>query len=265
MRILTFLCLFFFVTGSLLATHNRAGEIIVRASGDCTDINDQLRVCATIITYTETDQTEVDRDSLIISWGDGTTETIARVSEEPGIAPGIKRNRYVLCHQYTGFGRYKISFSDMNRVAQVLNIDGGSSVNIPFSVSTVYNLTNPLLNGCNSSPELTQIPIENACIGSVWTHNPGAFDVDGDSLAFEFTTPERAADVPIANYVLPNLHGGQTGSLTINPETGQITWDSPAIAGEYNLAFMVKSFRNGIPLDTLVRDMQIFVNECSND
>ncbi|MEO0732466.1 MAG: gliding motility-associated C-terminal domain-containing protein [Bacteroidota bacterium] len=264
MRIFSLLC-FLFISASLLATHNRAGEIIVRTAGDCTDLNDQLSICATIITYTETDQTEVDRDSLLISWGDGSTDVIPRVREFPGIRPGIKKNEYVLCHRYTGFGRYTISFSDMNRVAQVLNIDGGSSVNIPFSVSTVYNLTNPLLNGCNNTPELTQIPIENACIGSVWTHNPGAFDVDGDSLAFDFTVPERAAGVPIANYVLPNLHGGQTGSLSIDPRTGQITWDSPAIAGEYNLAFRVKSFRNGIPLDTLVRDMQIFVTECSND
>jgi len=264
MRLVTLL-LFLCCSASLLATHNRAGEIIVRASGDCTDINDQLSICATIITYTETDDTEVDRDSLIINWGDGTTQTIARTRETFGIAPGVKRNEYTMCHRYTGFGRYTLSFSDMNRVAQVLNIDSGSSVNIPFSVSTVYNLTNPLLNGCNSSPELTQSPIENACIGSIWTHNPGAFDVDGDSLAFEFTTPQRAPGVEIANYVLPHLHGGQTGDLDIDPQTGQITWNAPAIPGEYNLAFLIKSFRNGIPLDTVVRDMQIFVTSCSND
>ncbi len=249
---------------TLLATHNRAGEIIVRSAGDCGDINNQLRACATIITYTETIQTEVDRDSLVISWGDGSTETIARTLEV-NLGDGIKRNEYEMCHRYSGFGRYFISFQDQNRVAQVLNIDGGSSVNIPFSVYTVYTLSNPLLNGCNSTPELTQTPIENACIGSVWTHNPGAFDVDGDSLAFEFTVPQRAPQVPIRNYVLPNQFGGSTGSLTINAETGQITWDAPAVSGEYNLAFFIKSFRNGIPLDTVVRDMQIFVEECAND
>lgn len=264
MRLFSFLFIFCCSTLSLLATHNRAGEIIVRAAGDCTDINDQLRVCATIITYTETQQTEVDRDSLEISWGDGTIQVIARTLEQ-NVAPGIKRNEYTFCHRYTGFGRYFISFQDMNRVAGIRNIVNAESVNIPFSVHTTYNLTNPLLNGCNSSPELTQIPIENACIGSVWTHNPGAFDVDGDSLAFEFTTPERAARVPISNYVLPNAVGGGVDALSINATTGQITWDAPAVSGEYNLAFLIKSFRNGIPLDTVVRDMQIFVTECNND
>ncbi len=245
----------------LLATHNRAGEIIVRADGDCSDINNQLRACATIVTYTEVEQTDVDREELLISWGDGTTDTIRR-DREILLGNGIKRNEYTLCHRFPGFGRYFISFQDQNRVANIVNIDGGGSVNIPFSVYTVYTLANPILNGCNSSPELTQSPIENACIGSVWTHNPGAFDVDGDSLAFEFTTPQRAPGVPIANYSPVNAG---TGALSINEETGQITWDAPAIAGEYTLAFLVKSFRNGIPLDTLVRDMQIFVAECAND
>ncbi|OAV46260.1 gliding motility-associated C-terminal domain-containing protein [Lewinella sp. 4G2] len=247
------------------ATHNRAGEIIVRKAGDCGSINDQLRIEATIITYTETIQTEVDRDSLIISWGIGQpSETIARTARI-SLGNGIQRNEYTQTHTYSGPGTYFISFQDQNRVANVLNIDGGSSVNIPFSVYTVYTLINPLFGGCNSSPEMTQIPIENACSGSVWTHNPGAFDVDGDSLAFEFTIPQRAPNIPIADYVLPNRFGGTTGSLTIDEESGQITWNTPVTPGEYNLAFLIKSFRNGLPLDTVVRDMQIFVEECSND
>ncbi len=236
----------------------------MEAAGDCGNLNDQLRACATIITYTETRQTEVDRDSLLINWGDGTSEMIGRTFIRSEVAPGIQRNEYRMCHRYSGFGRYVLSFQDVNRVRNVRNI-GAQSVNIPFSVFTSYSLVNPILNGCNSSPQLSQDPIDNACIGSVWTHNPGAFDVDGDSLAFEFTTPTFAPRAPIPSYVLPNMINGATGSLQIDPRTGQITWDSPGIPGEYNLAFMVKSFRNGIALDTLVRDMQVFVDDCSND
>ncbi|MGB3801908.1 MAG: gliding motility-associated C-terminal domain-containing protein [Lewinella sp.] len=248
----------------LSATHNRAGEIIVETFGDCGSVNDQLRVCATIITYTETEQTEVDRDSLELIWGDGTIEMISRTRIISNVAPGIQRNEYRMCHRYPGFGRYVLSFQDVNRVAAVRNI-GSRSVNIPFSVFTSYSLVNPILNGCNTSPQLSQEPIDNACIGSVWTHNPGAFDVDGDSLAFEFTTPTFAPRAEIPSYRLPNEIDGATGSLEIDPRTGQITWDAPGIPGEYNLAFMVKSFRNGIPLDTLVRDMQVFVDDCAND
>ena len=262
-----FLTLFVFLFGLplvLTATHNRAGEIIVRSSGDCSDLNSQLTACATIITYTETFDTDVDRDSLTIFWGDGSTQRIGRTLIQD-LGEGIQKNEYTMCHRYSGFGRYFISFEDMNRVAAVVNIDNGGSVNIPFSVSTSYVLTNPILNGCNSSPEMTQIPIEAACVGSTWTHNPGAFDVDGDSLAFQFTVPQRAPRVPIANFVQPNLATQGNASLFINETTGQITWETPLVAGEYTLAFLVKSFRNGIPLDTVIRDMQIIVEECNNE
>ncbi|THH42031.1 gliding motility-associated C-terminal domain-containing protein [Neolewinella litorea] len=262
MRLRLLLALLVLLPALVTATHNRAGEIIVRAAGDCSNPGDQLRACATIITYTETAQTEVDRDSLDLNWGDGITERIGRTSITP-VAPGIQRNEYTFCHRYPAFGRYVLSFQDVNRVRNVRNIPG--SVNIPFSVFTSFALVNPIVNGCNTTPQLSQDPIDNACIGSVWTHNPGAFDVDGDSLAFEFTVPTFAPRAPIANYVLPNAVSGSSGSLQIDPQTGQITWDTPTIPGEYNLAFMVKSYRNGIPLDTLVRDMQIFVDDCSND
>ncbi|NJB84768.1 gliding motility-associated-like protein [Lewinella marina] len=262
MRLRLLLAFLALLPAVMTATHNRAGEIIVRAAGDCANPGDQLRACATIVTYTETAQTEVDRDSLDLNWGDGTTERIGRTSITP-VAPGIQRNEYTFCHRYPAFGRYVLSFQDVNRVRNVRNIPG--SVNIPFSVFTSFALVNPIVNGCNTSPELSQDPIDNACIGSVWTHNPGAFDIDGDSLAFEFTVPTFAPRAPINNYVLPNAVSGSSGSLRIDPQTGQITWDTPTIPGEYNLAFMVKSFRNGIPLDTLVRDMQIFVDDCSNE
>ena len=243
----------------VFATHNRAGEIIVSVD-DCA--GDPNTACATIITYTETAQTDVDRDSLLLNWGDGTSEMIGRTSITP-VAPGIQRNEYTMCHRYSGAARYVLSFQDVNRVRNVRNIPG--SVNISFSVFTSFTLLNPSIDGCNSSPELSQDPIDNACIGSVWTHNPGAFDLDGDSLAFEFTTPSFAPRAPIANYSLPNEADGANSSLEIDPRTGQITWDSPSAPGEYNIAFLVKSFRNGIALDTLVRDMQVFVDDCSND
>ena len=264
MRLRILLVFLAFLPVVLAATHNRAGEIIVEFAGDCGNPNQQLTVCATIITYTETEQTDVDRDSLLLNWGDLSSEMIGRTRIVSNVAPGIQRNEYRMCHQYPGFGRYVLSFQDVNRVRNIKNITA-QSVNIPFSVFTSFSLVNPILNGCNSSPQLSQEPIDNACIGSVWTHNPGAFDVDGDSLAFEFTTPTFAPRAEIPSYVLPNQINGATGSLEIDPRTGQITWDAPGIAGEYNLAFMVKSFRNGIPLDTLVRDMQVFVDDCAND
>ncbi len=255
------LSLLLFLPLTLLATHNRAGEIIVRSADDCSTEVGQLTACVTIITYTEIEQTDVDRDSLEIFWGDGTSQDIARTLEI--ILPnGIKRNEYTFCHRYPTFGRYVLSFVDVNRVPGIRNIP--SSDNVPFSVSTTFSLLRSDILGCNNSPEFTQIPLDDACIGSEWTHNPGAFDPDGDSLSFEFVIPEEAPGVPINGFRMPNMVGGNTGSLFIDPRTGQITWNAPALAGEFNLAFAVISYRNGIPLDTVVRDMQISVGSCFN-
>ncbi len=242
------------------ATHNRAGEIIVEQVGDC---GSSLRVKATIITYTEA-FSQADRDSLDIVWGDGDSVTLQR-SSELFLENGIKRNEYIGFHDYTGFGTYRISTTDPNRVADIINIDDGNSVNIRFHIFTIYTLTNPQFSGCNSSPVLEQFPLDRACVGEVWTHNPGAFDPDGDSLSFEFTIPKAGPGVPVPNYVFPNDVGPGSNSLSIDPVTGDIRWETPSLPGDYNLAFFVISWRNGVPIDTLIRDMQIFVGDCEND
>jgi hypothetical protein len=35
-------------------------------------------------------------------------------------------------------------------------------------------------------------------------------------------------------------------TFEIDPQTGDITWNTPLVAGEYNVAFMVEEFRNGV-------------------
>ena len=67
---------FLFVSIVVSATHNRAGEITYRhVSGYIYEI--------TIITYTYTpSEANKSRDVLTLQWGDGTSGTIPRISEE---------------------------------------------------------------------------------------------------------------------------------------------------------------------------------------
>ena len=39
---------------------------------------------------------------------------------------------------------------------------------------------------------------------------------------------------------------------------------SPQRACEYNIAMFIIEYRNGSPIDTLIRDMQILIKECDN-
>lgn len=47
--------------------------------------------------------------------------------------------------------------------------------------------------------------------------------------------------------------------MTLDPVTGDLVWISPQMAGEYNIAFIVKEYRGGVLISSFIRDMQILV------
>ncbi len=252
----------------LLATHNRAGEISVEQVGDCVT---SLTVKATITTYTKASSVQADRDTLTICWGDGQCERVAR-SNGTGTPPqGIviendtKYNIYVAFHTYPARSTYVISMTDPLRNAGILNVNFPNSDQIKFHLATTYTFPNPQFQGCNNTPRLLQPPVDIGCVGRPFRHNPNAFDEDGDSLSFHFTVPRQDVRENVPNYRFPNeINPGPGNILTINERTGDILWQSPARAGEYNLAIIIVSYRSGIPLDTIIRDMQILIVECDN-
>lgn len=262
-RLLSLTLLLFCVLPSAWATHNRAGEIIVETVPDA-DGNCGLTVKATIITYTKTSSVDADRDSLTICWGDDNCERVARMNgagsppEGERLENDIKFNIYMATHTYTGPSTYTISFEDPNRNAGVINVNFPNSVSIPFYVENVFSLFNPVFSGCNNSPVLQVPPIDFACTGEIFTHNPGAYDIDGDSLSYELAVPKQGPNDPVPNFFFPN-------GMSINPLTGDLIWDTPTQAGEYNIAINIYSYRNGQLIDTMVRDMQIIVEDCSNE
>lgn len=260
--------LFFLLAGILapaylFATHNRAGEIHIEQIGP-------LTIKATIITWTKASSVNADRDTLIINWGDDSD--LQNVPRSNGNGEGVffpgdlKFNIYVAFHTYAAPARYVISMTDPNRIAGIINVNPPSSDNVPFHIETIYIFQDPQFGGMNSTPFLTTKPIDDACVGKIFRHNPGAFDIDKDSLSYHFIVPLQGLGTPVPNYSYPNqISPGPNNTLTIDATNGNIVWDSPQQAGDYNLAFIVVSWRNGQPIDTTIRDMQIFVEECDNN
>jgi gliding motility-associated-like protein len=254
---------FFCLPSTLRATHNRAGEIHIRQI-------DSLTVEATIITWTKASSINADRDTLTICWGDGTCQAVVRYNGPGGkgvIYPNdIKYNLYKAVHRYPAPVRYRISMTDPNRIAGILNVNPPSSDNVPFHIETIYSFQDFQFDGRNTTPYLQQPPIDVACVGKPFKHNPNAYDPDGDSLSYEFIVPLQGVGVPVPNYSYPfQIGAGINNFMSINHVTGDILWIAPQIAGEYNLAFIVVSWRDGVPIDTTVRDMQIRVETCSNN
>lgn len=257
---------------ALFATHNRAGEIHVAQIGP-------LRVRATIITWTKTSSVNADRDTLDINWGDGLVQKVPRSNNNgqgQSLANDVKYNVYIAEHTYLGPSTYRISMTDMNRNGGILNVNYPTSDNIPLHIETIYTFQDPQFGGFNTTPYLIQPPIDNACVGKPFRHNPNANDPDGDSLSYQLIVPLQDLGTTVMDYVLPNLiQPGPNGNfiikpdinntLSMNPITGDILWLSPQVAGEYNIAFIVVSWREGEPIDTTIRDMQIFVRNCDNN
>ncbi len=234
------------------ATHNRAGEITVCRLGN----TNWYRI--TVITHTKL-SAPADRPELEINFGDSPIwDTIPRTDIQDFPGQDLRRSEYVVDHEYVGAGEYLIQIDDMNRNGGVINVP--NSIAQSFSVHTMFRIT-PLTGG-NCSARFLNSPIQDACLGQPWIHNPAAFDPDGDSLSYEPAVCLGLNGLPIPGYSFP----GPT--YTVDPTTGTITWIAPSLAGEYNIAFIVREWRlvNGVwrEVGYVMRDMQITVVPCNN-
>ena len=260
-RIITSLVLIFLV-GTLSATHNRAGEITYVQTGP-------LTIVITIKTYTKSSSTSADRDSLEFLWGDGTSEFVTRINglgNGENIGQDIKLNIYEASHTYPGRSTYTMGFEDPNRVGGILNVNWPNSIDVKFFLSTTITFLDPQFDGTNSSVQLLQPPLDKACIGKKFVHNPNAYDPDGDSLSYELVAPKSSLTEDVPNYILPDKVGvGPNNVITLDQETGEVSWDSPQLQGEYNIAIRITEWRNGQRISAVTRDMQILVTQCDND
>jgi len=246
----------------LMATHQRAGEITFKyISG--------LTYEVTIVTYSYA-PSPADRFELEIKWGDNTSTVLKRNNGPIGqqghlgeiVGPDIKKNLYTGVHTYPGASTYKITLEDPNRNYGIQNIP--NSVEVPLFIETQL-IINPFV-GKNSSPQLLLPPIDQGCVDQPFLHNPGAYDPDGDSLSFRFITCRGADGNNIPGFQLPNQVGSNIGStFTINPVTGEILWQEPKMQGEYNIAFLIEEWRNGLKIGYITRDMQLTIVTCENE
>lgn len=244
---LTVVALLFFFFCNSWATHNRAGEITYVQLSD-------LSFEITITTYTYT-LSFADRPQLEISWGDNTSSIADRISILY-LPNYYKRNIYKITHTFPGPGVYQLVMSDPNRNANILNIP--NSVNVQFSISTIL-IVNPAI-GRNSTPVLLNPPYDKAARGYVFIHNPGAYDLDGDSLSYALTVCTREDGKPIENYTLPPA----SHYLRVDSISGDLIWDSPVDTGAFNVAMEIQEWRYGKKIGVVKRDIQINVYDTKN-
>ena len=259
------------VWAQVFATHQRAAEITYRVVPGKGILTYDIMV----VTYSYA-PSPADRAFLELDFGDGTKDTVLRMNGPSGtnpnnnifsthlgeiVAPDIRKNIYLKRHTYAGLGAFKISLTDPNRNLGIVNIP--NSVEVPLYVETLLTI-NPFL-GAHSSIQLILPPIDNGCVNNIFRHNAGAYDPDGDSISFKLVPCKTAGGIIIPGYKYPNqVDPDRPGSFTIDAKTGDITWDRPTLQGEYNFAFMIEEWKDGVRIGYVTRDMQVTIGICTN-
>jgi hypothetical protein len=251
--------LFLFFTVNLWATHNHSGEITFQKTGG-------LGITATIITYTNASAVNADRDTLTICWGDGSCEQVVRSNGEGGIiAPNLKKNTYTGFHTYAAEGIYRISMTDPNRSAGIINVNPPSSDNIPFHIEAMVRML-PDAAQSTHSPVFLEAPVDRGFTMHTFEHVPNAFDADGDSLVYELAKPMQGPDSEVPNYYWPNEINPDPGNvISMDPATGILTWQTPFVQGDYCIAIVVRAYRNGVLVEEIRRDLFIEIEQENNN
>ena len=261
------------------ATHVRAGEITTKRVS-----NTSLTYSMTLTAYyDEIGGRDAARDAsnVLFCFGDGTQRQVDRVSIRQ-LGRGTSINSYTTVYTYAGPDTYRISARIINRNDKTRNINGGQSLEINFFVTTTISVIGSL--GLNSTPVLLNPPVDSARIGQKYCHNPAAYDIDGDSLAYRIAIPQQSnsnannddpnacQSFPVTRYQLPHLvvppgkteAGGAGATFTVNAKTGDVCWDAPVEAGQYNYAFIIEEWRNGVLIGEITRDVQVVVVDGPN-
>lgn len=253
------------------ATHIRAIEITAR------------RISATSLTFEflitgYRDIAGVDFAPGRFSFGDGSSTENINWTFVEDVGNDTQKWQFVVTYTYASPGAFKVSYQEPFRNEGIVNMS--NSVGTQYFTESLI-VIDPLV-GLNSTPVLTVPPIDLGASGLIYIHNPGAFDPDGDSLSYRLSIPLQDEDQPVAGYQDPtsiNFYQGNyaTGNeaqdgpptLTLDSISGDLIWDAPGMAGEYNVAFVVEEWReiNGqfFRLGYVTRDMQIIIVETDNE
>ena len=274
------------------ASHIRAGDIQTRV--DTTVNGNPNRVFFKLTLYR--DINGVDQPTVTIYFGDGTR--LDNIPKATTVRVGQTDIFTYNCeHTYPSAGQYTSSFVGENRNAGVLNMAASNTQS--FYVSTSFIL-NPAY-GRNHSPVLRAPAVDQGAVGQVYVHNPAGYDADGDSLVYRLRTCQQVVNgataantnnLPVpavcTSYVYPDdasitggtkpvqvayngVPAGRPGDaafISQDINTGQITWNAPARAGIYNIAFTVDEIRRTATgfrvIGQVIRDMQIIIQAVNN-
>ncbi len=284
--LLTPVLLLLLLAGAAQASHIRAGDLQATASP-----TNLLNYSFVLQLYTD-DNSQVEQTDAFICFSDGSSLRVLRQGGRQSLGNGISRNVFLFSHNFPAAGEYIISFQERFRNGTIVNL-GANPDQITFFIATSIVIDASL--GAIGTVQFRNPPIDNGNVRQVFRHSPGAFlpavapaTVNSDSLAFRFINPRQSTatslntcptpapggplggGVDIPGYTSPLNYSVAPRIFSINPSTGNITWNAPSQPGEFNFAFICEQYRRfpdgtNRRVATVVRDMQVRIENSTNE
>ncbi len=184
-----------------------------------------------------------------------TSQCSGGFSPIAGVAEAVFFRDYNFCN--VNCNEVEISW---NLCCRNSTITSGADDEGIYTGQTVIDLT---IAPCNSSPTFINEPVPYICTAQPFTFNQGAFDPDGDSLSYELGPCLAGAGNQVtysgANGYSPQQPLGDSWDVQIDPFTGDVTI-TPDPTGNQVIGVMcvvVREWRDGVQIGSVVRDMQI--------
>jgi gliding motility-associated-like protein len=172
------------------------------------------------------------------------------------------------------------TFENFSRSGSLTNINTPTNYGITLAAK-IYAVPGASVTGCSdSSPIFLQEPYFVSCAGTPYVYNMNAVDPDLDSLHFDFGVPYDRFPTGIYNpptnpIPVPFENGFSYNSPTpginlnpsnvpaeVDPMTGELTFTSFS-TGNYAVKISVKSYRKGVLISEVEREMQLVVMSCN--
>ncbi|MCC7302671.1 MAG: gliding motility-associated C-terminal domain-containing protein [Bacteroidia bacterium] len=177
-----------------------------------------------------------------------------------GNNPGVREYIYQGVTNIPACSDWIFSFTLCCRNAAISTINNPGAENI-YVEARLDNLNFP----CNSSPTFTNRPVPYICVGQSFCFNHGASDPDGDLLVYSLIPP---ATGPLTTVTfLPPYTAVQplasTPPVSFNTQTGDICM-TPTLLQVAVMAVRVEEWRNNQLVGSVIRDIQVQTQVCSN-
>ncbi len=175
---------------------------------------------------------------------------------------------------------WAFTFENFARGSNLVNLANPSNYGITIAAK-MFPIAGSTSGCIDSSPIFLQDPNFVSCVGNPYQYNMNPVDIDLDSLAIGFgipfnnfptgmyNPPVNPIPVPYASgfsYTAPTPSAVlSAGSIPaqVDPLSGELTFLSN-LQGNFAVKVMVSSFRNGLKIAEVEREMELVVTPCNS-